>query len=293
MNKYILITGCEGFIGRNVKNFFLEKKYKVIGLDRKKNKIKKHKNFTFINIDITKLSVIKRKLSKFKIGSVIHLAAMPGIVDCNKNIDKAFNDNILTTINIFKIAEEFNIKKIFYFSSLSTYNFQKNPHIYALTKKFSQDIAITQNKFLNKNSCCINLSNVYGENSEKKMSFIHMMIKAEINNKILKVYHRGKQKRDFIYVGDISRTIHYLIKKKRIPYHFNLCTSKLTKLLDVLNLYKKISGKKIKLRFLNKQKNYSETKKMRIIKKTKGIKLTTLEFGLIQTRNFYIKNFKK
>ena len=76
---------------------------------------------------------------------------MPGIIDCNKNISKAFNDNILSTINIFNLSENLNIKKIFYFSSLSTYNFIKNPHIYALTKKFSQDIAVTQNKYLKRN----------------------------------------------------------------------------------------------------------------------------------------------
>ena len=35
MNKYILITGCEGFIGKNVKNFFLSQNYKVIGIDKK------------------------------------------------------------------------------------------------------------------------------------------------------------------------------------------------------------------------------------------------------------------
>ena len=49
----------------------------------------------------------------------------------------------------------------------------------------------------------------------------------------------------------------------------------------------------IKIKFLNKQKNYSETKKMKPVNKSKGIKLTKLEIGLIKTRNFYIKNFKK
>ncbi len=292
MNKYILITGSEGFIGKNVKNFFLSQNYKVIGIDKKKC-FDKRKNFTFYKIDLKNVLAIKKKLSKFNIDSIVHLAAMPGIIDCNKNISEAFNDNILSTINIFNLSENLGIRKIFYFSSLSTYNFIKNPHIYALTKKFSQDIAVTQNKYLKRNSCCVNLSNVYGEFSENKNSFIHMMIKAEVFKKVLNVYNKGFQKRDFIYVGDIPKALNFLMKKKTIPYKFNLCTSKLINLLKVIKIYKKMTKSNIKIRYLNKQKNYSETKKMKSVNKSKGIKLTNLEIGLIKTRNFYIKNFKK
>ena len=120
-----------------------------------------------------------------------------------------------------------------------------------------------------------------------------MMIKAEIYNRVLKVYNHGTQKRDFIYVGDIPRALNYLIKKKSIPFEFNLCTSKLTKLTKVLNIYKKLIKNSLKIKFLNEQKNYSETKKMKPIKRNIGIRPTKLEIGLIKTRDFYIKNFKK
>ena len=40
---YTLITGSEGFIGKNVTDYFLKKKIKVICLD-KVNKFKIHKN---------------------------------------------------------------------------------------------------------------------------------------------------------------------------------------------------------------------------------------------------------
>ena len=37
MIKKVLVTGCSGFIGKEVCDFFLSKNYKVYGLDKVKN----------------------------------------------------------------------------------------------------------------------------------------------------------------------------------------------------------------------------------------------------------------
>ncbi len=291
---YTLITGSEGFIGKNVTDYFLKKRIKVICLDKvNKLKINKNKNLKFIKINLKNFTKVKNRLSKFKIDCIIHLAAKAGIIDCHNNVDKAFEDNIISTMNVFQLAEKLKVKKIFYFSSLSTFNFKDNPHFYALTKKFSQDLALTQNQYYKKNSCCINLSNVYGEHSQKKKSFIHMMLKAEMSKKELKVYNYGNQKRDFLYVGDISKTLYYLSKKKSIPHQFNLCTSRLATLKDAIKLYQKICNGRLKFKFYGSQKNYKEPNEIKSIRNTKGVKLTNLQLGLIKSRNFYIRNFKK
>ena len=59
MNKNILITGCCGFIGSNMCEFLLKKKYKIIGIDNlitgrieNINDFINSPNFIFIEQDI-------------------------------------------------------------------------------------------------------------------------------------------------------------------------------------------------------------------------------------------------
>ena len=75
----ILITGSSGFIGFSVAKTFLEKGISVIGIDNfdpyysvklkklRNDQLKKYKNYTFINADITNKVTIKKKISNIKI----------------------------------------------------------------------------------------------------------------------------------------------------------------------------------------------------------------------------------
>lgn len=291
MNKTILITGSEGFIGKNVVEFFLTKKFRVIGID-KKEKTNPNKNLIFFNKDLKDIFSIKNKLDNYKIDILVHLAAMPGIIECNNKPTKAFNENIRNTFNIFHLTETLGVKKIFYFSSLSTYNFLENPHLYALSKKFSQDIAHTQKIIFKKKSCCINLSNVYGDYSEKKKSFVNLMIRNEIENKTLRVFYHGLQKRDFIYVKDIPKVLFKLINRRNLQSSYNLCTSKLISLKNVIKIYQKICRNKLKFKLLKSQKNYNEPKNIKNKKNDKSVKLTQLKDGLTKTREYYLRRKK-
>ena len=68
----ILVTGCAGFIGFHLSLFYLNKNKRVIGIDNLNNYydvrhkikrlkiLKKHKNFTFIKIDLKDKNSLKR-----------------------------------------------------------------------------------------------------------------------------------------------------------------------------------------------------------------------------------------
>ena len=88
----ILVTGSSGFIGTNLVNYLRNKKIKFVAIDKRKNKYFKLKNF--YKIDLNNLKKTKEIIYKNKIRQIIHLAAIPGFVNCHLNPESAFNDNI-------------------------------------------------------------------------------------------------------------------------------------------------------------------------------------------------------
>ena len=89
--KKILITGCAGFIGFSTAEKLLKKKISVIGIDSINNyysvklkkdrlaKLKKYKNFIFIKNDLSVLNSVYKILKKYKIKTILHLAAQAGV----------------------------------------------------------------------------------------------------------------------------------------------------------------------------------------------------------------------
>ena len=84
MNKKILITGSEGFLGTYLKNYYLKKNYQVVGLDNlskyksKSKTIISNKKFLFHKVDCS----YENKIFKYLKGCdsiIINAANIGGI----------------------------------------------------------------------------------------------------------------------------------------------------------------------------------------------------------------------
>ena len=70
--------------------------------------------FSKQELDITKISSIKKKIKKIKPKIILHLAALSKPLDIHeKNISRSIDTNIIGTCNLVKISEEFKIKLIY------------------------------------------------------------------------------------------------------------------------------------------------------------------------------------
>ena len=252
----ILITGSSGFIGSNLIEFFKSKKVKFFCLDKRNNKYLNCKDFYKINLknrsDLEK--ILKKKKPKY----IIHLAALPGFVNCHNSPDKAFNDNILATFNLIYLSKKYNVKKILIASSMGVDNFKISPSIYALTKYFCEQLSYTYIKTKNVNITICKISNVYGPYSLHKSSVVHSFIKKILNNKPVEIHKNGLQERDFIYSKDVCKILYKnlfsLNKKKEVQVN----TKKFLRIMDIKKLLDDISKNKNELDFVPTPNGYDD-----------------------------------
>lgn len=118
---YILVTGCNGFIGREVTNSLIKNGYKVLGLSTGKSLIKSKEKYKHAKIDLTDCINVEKVFKENKIISVIHLAAIAHLKN-RENIDwnTFYRVNSLASKNLFKYAAKYEAN-IFYASTVDVY----------------------------------------------------------------------------------------------------------------------------------------------------------------------------
>ena len=118
-NKVILITGCNGQLGKAICKMFIKLNSKVFGLDMTANKFM-NKKFTFIQCDISKKSntdkIVKKILKKEKkIDILINNAGSsiftPFKSRSSQEIDQVINSNLKGTLNMILSVVNLSKKK--------------------------------------------------------------------------------------------------------------------------------------------------------------------------------------
>ena len=132
--KYVLITGSTGLVGSESVQFFIEKGYKVVGIDNNfrkflfgddgntdwvKKKLSKYKNYTHFNTDIRNFKKIEKIFKKYNknIDVVIHAAAQPSHDWAKKMPFIDFNVNACGTLNILENFKKYSKNGKFIFLS--------------------------------------------------------------------------------------------------------------------------------------------------------------------------------
>jgi|TARA_X000001036_G_scaffold418867_1_gene438115 nucleoside-diphosphate-sugar epimerase len=282
----ILVTGTSGFIGSNLVKYLQKKNLKFYGVDKISNPYFKFKNFYKINLkDKNKISklILKKKIKK-----VIHLAAMPGFVSCHNNPDKAFNDNILATFNLLVACKNNEVKNILIASSMGVKNFFKSPSIYGMSKFTCENFCKTFNVLYKMNIKICKISNVFGPYSSHKSSAIHAFAKKIIKGKKIQIHKNGMQERDFIFSEDVCKKMLNVMKKNNKTKDIGINNNKFLRVVDLINIFKKITKKKIAYEFIKTPEGYDD----KVYKKKISIKNKDLIKKIALTFNWYMSNYK-
>ena len=213
----VLITGSRGFIGKNLKIFLLEKKYKILEFNRGDNFKKLEK--------LIKLSDV-----------IFHIAAE------NRPKNNSFFkvNNIDLTYKICEIVEKQNKKIKIIFTSTTQVN-KKNE--YAKSKKLCEEILIKLKKKTNNNIKILRLPNIYGKWSRPN----HNSVVATFCYNIL----RNKK----IIVHDDNEYIYLYYIDNLLENFYNLLKSKNKKIYTKIVNIDKIKVKSIADKFFDFYKN--------------------------------------
>ena len=227
-SRYVIL-GSNSFIGKELARLLIKKKKTVINVNKKL-------------IDLSKKNSFK-KLSKIikKSDTVIFLA---GKVPCKNLKELYYNINIAkNSANFFAINK---IKNFIYFSSDAVYadsneKISESSNISAsslhglmhliretiFTEIFKDKLIIFRPTL------------VYGKSDPHNGYGPNLFIRNAINQKEIKLFGKGEELRDHIYINDLAKVCVSLILKKKYGI-FNIVTGKVVSFFSIANKIKKL-----------------------------------------------------
>ena len=321
--KKIIVTGGSGFIGSNLVNFLIQKKFFVINIDRQSyssnnyNKIS-NKNYKFYKIDINNKKKLISIIKKYHPKAIFNLAAETHVdrsIDGPKNF---INSNFVGVFNLLEalryLKKKENIKsKLIHVSTDEVYgdikknersneNFSYNPSSpYSATKAAADHLIKAYIRTYKIDAVISNCCNNYGpfQFPEKLIPKILFNI---FNNKKLPIYSKGHNIREWIYVKDHCEALYKLFLKGKSGQSYNVGSNinirnidLVKKLIELCKKQKIRLGANSKISFIKDRPGHDfryALNSNKIKREVNWRNKTNINNGLIQTIKWY-KNNKK
>ncbi len=326
----ILVTGGLGFIGSNLVNELLKRKYFVINIDKisyssnfyNTKDFVKNKNYKFLKVDLNEKNKILKILKKFEPLGIFNLAAETHVDRSIENPKKFIHSNILGVFSLLEAFKTFSKNKkktkLIHISTDEVYgdvlrgrsdeNYKYNPTSpYAATKASSDHLVQAYIKTFNINAVVTNCSNNYGPKQHPE-KLIPKLIYNILNNRPLPIYGKGINSREWIYVRDHCEALIKILRDGKAGEFYNIGSNlNCNNILIAKNLIKIakkriVLGRNVKIKFvkdrpghdiryaLNSKKILRQLKWKAKININEGLELT---FDWYHKNNLYFSKFSK
>jgi len=263
--KKILITGATGFIGKNLLDYFLKKKYFIYAILRKSKKnikfSKEHKiNKNFKSIIFSDIYDLKKQLLNYKIDYVIHAATHYVKKHKSSDINKIIESNILFPTVIIDLLCNKKINKFINFGTVWQHYNNKKEHaynLYASSKQaFNKIFNYYRNQFPETKFYNLLISDTFGKNDKRK-KLIPIIIKNYNKKKTVNIPKNLSI--NLVNVKYIINVIENIINKDIKPDTYVIKNKKNLKIFDLINYLNQKLNKEIKI---NWTKNKSTNEKI-------------------------------
>ncbi|KYG90282.1 UDP-glucose 4-epimerase [[Bacillus] sp. KCTC 13219] len=276
----ILITGGLGYIGSHTVVSLLQQHENILIIDRndKKEVLLKlqqlsGKKINFQQVDLLNKGALQKVFEENQITSVIHFAASKSLSQSLKEPLKYYTNNVVGSLNLLEIMQQFNVKKLVFSSSAIVYGNSLNVPLteqerllvnnpYAQTKLMMEQILrdLTQAdeewhilalRYFNPIGA--HPSGLIGEHISNHNSNLmpHLVAVAAKEQERLLVYgdqydtHDGTCIRDFIHVMDLAeghvKALQYVDEHRGFDV-INLGTGKGVSVLDLVHTFMHVTN---------------------------------------------------
>ena len=282
----ILVTGGTGFIGSHTCVELLNSGYDVVIIDNLSNSKREvadyiekitNKSVTFYEGDVCDKKILRKIFKENKIDAVIHFAGYKAVGESVLKPLMYYRNNILSTLSLLEVMNEFNVKKIAFSSSATVYGKPKSLPIkedfplsttnpYGTTKLIIEGILKDLYNSDNEWSIAIlryfnpigaHKSGLIGENPNgipnNLMPYIIKVATGELD--CLGIFgndydtHDGTGVRDYIHVTDLAKghvkAIEKILNDKGCDC-YNLGTGNGYSVLDLVNTFMKVNNVRVK-----------------------------------------------
>ena len=322
--KKIIVTGGSGFIGTNLVNYLIKKKYFVINIDKLtyssnnyQNEIRNKKNYKLIRLDINNKKKLIQIIKKNRPKALFNLAAETHV---DRSIDgpKSFiNSNINGTFEILETLRFLQKKKInpmlIHISTDEVYgdikknirsdeNYKYEPSSpYSASKASADHLVKSYIRTYKLKAVISNCCNNYGP-FQFPEKLIPKIISNIFNNKALPIYGKGENSREWLHVEDHCEALFKLYLKGKIGENYNVGSGINLKNINLVKKIVKICksikikiGKKTKIKFVKDRPGHDlryalDNKK--IYKTLKWKPKINFDKGLKETILWYSQNEK-
>jgi UDP-glucose 4-epimerase len=188
----IVVTGSEGFVGREVCRQL------------------KERGLVFKGLDIANGDDV-RKCKIPKATAYIHLAAEPLVPESIKRPRETWDINVDGTLAVLDACRTYRAKIVFASSSQATAD-SENP--YGLQKHQSEQIINMYQDLYGVRHCIFKIYNIFGDGDH---GVIGAFLTAREKNQPL-ILNGGQQRRDFIHVSTVAQKLIEGIKQEGVHY---------------------------------------------------------------------------
>lgn len=268
----ILIVGGAGYIGSQVNKELNKAGFKTVVFDNLSTGKKELAKWgEFFEGDLGKIENIREVFEKYPIEAVMHFAAFKAVGESVIEPEKYYQNNVVNSLNLFKVMREKGIKKFIFSSSAAIFgepqynpideNHPKNPiNPYGETKLMIEKILRDYDKAYGMHYVALRYFNACGADPEgecgewpgSSANLIPMALDAAVGRRpSLKIFGTdyetpdGTCVRDYIHTVDLA-TAHILALKKLLEgggsKQYNLGNGQGFSVRQVIETTKKVSG---------------------------------------------------
>jgi CDP-glucose 4,6-dehydratase len=273
-NRIAFVTGATGFVGAHVAKTLAGQGARVVCLQRDAVRANPldlfdlRRRVTVINGAVEDFALLERIINEYEVEAVFHLAAQAIVGAANRSPLSTFETNIRGTYSLLEACRVSpTVKRVVVASSDKAYGAQarlpytENDPLLGLfpydASKACTDILARSFAHTYQTPVAVSrFANIYGPGDMNFSRIIPGTIASLLRDEAPIVRSDGTPVREFVYVDDVARG--YLLLAEKIDVAigaaFNFGAGDQIRMLDLVRLIVKISGKQLEPRVMRQKK---------------------------------------